>query len=189
MLYTCLPIFSLGLVCGRNLIAANLAVVRLATEQMVRTNPGAVAFEQLHASDYLIYAYLQRGEDARALEIIKEMTSVQSMDDPNFAAAHALVTGPARYAVERRDWYAASALQLPTVVLRWEDYPYAKANTYYAKALGNARLGNIEQTQDALHELADLQVVLSDKPPRGPYDWAGRTRSDALSCDRLARFC
>lgn len=155
-------------------IASNLAVSRVAKELMVRTHPGSVAAENLHGNDYLVYAYLQLGEDGKALEVVKEMAAARRFDDPNFAAAYALVAAPARYAVERRDWSAAGALELPEVGLRWENYPYARGDTYYANALGAARLGNVERARTAVAELEKLHASLAAAPPRGSYDWAGR---------------
>ena len=63
-----------------------------------------------HALDYLVYAYLQRGDDEQALALLEE---ISAKDDPfqgTFISAFHLAAIPARYAVERRAWNEALAL-------------------------------------------------------------------------------
>src|ERR1700693_6317969 len=69
--------------------------------------------EELHASDYEIYAYLQTGQDQAAKQIVKSLPEIATHFDPNAvisgaggpsAAYFALAAIPARYALERRDW-------------------------------------------------------------------------------------
>ena len=69
--------------------------------------------EQLHAMDYLIYAYLQDARDDDARRILEELNAIQRVDPPNFKVAHASVTIPARFALERRQWLEAAALTQP----------------------------------------------------------------------------
>lgn len=162
-------------------IASNRDVARVAKEHVARTHPGTVAFENLHGNDYLVYAYLQLGDDGKAREVVEEVASAWRFDDPSFVVGYALVSVPARFALEQRDWPAAAALKVPEVGLRWENFPYARGNTYYANAIGAGRLGDVERARTAVAELEDLRAALAAAPPRGHYDWAARLEAMRLA--------
>ncbi len=155
-------------------IASNLDSAAAAKAQVARTHPGATAFDDLHALDYLEYAYLQLGADRKAREVLEEVAKASRFDEPNFAAGYALVAVPARYALERRDWRAAAALERPAAELPWERFSYARGITSFANALGASRLGDLDRARKALAELQALHAALAKEPPAGPYDWTGQ---------------
>ena len=68
--------------------------------------------EQLHAMDYLVYAYLQLGQDKKAKAVVDEMKTVTGFTETALPGPYALAASPARYAVERGDWKAAAALEV-----------------------------------------------------------------------------
>ena len=114
----------------------------LASAAAART-AGSTA-EELHASDYLTYAYLQMGRDAESLRLRDSLAAIQSRFDPSApgsaappaAGFFAIAAIPARYALERGDWAAAAALEThdsPT--------PFADAISDFARGLGAARSG------------------------------------------------
>ena len=113
--------------------------------------------DQLHAMDYLVYAYLQLGQDAKARAVVDEMTAVTGVN-PNFLAGpYALATSPARYMIERGDWKGAAELQVrPTSVAQVE------AITHFARALGAARTGNPEGARAEIARLAELRDKLRE---------------------------
>jgi hypothetical protein len=102
--------------------------------------------EELHASDYQTYAYLQTGQDRAALRVrdsvpeifgrFKTTTQVAGAAPP-LASYFAAAAIPARYALERGDWKAAVALEPQETA-----FPHTEAMTYFARALGAARLGD-----------------------------------------------
>src|SRR6266853_7053581 len=149
-------------------IDSNLASARTAQEWLAKTKPGATAFDALHATDYMEYAYLQTGQDAKARELVDNVAKVTSFDVPQFAAGYALAAVPARHALERRAWKEASALTVqPT--FPWEKYPYAKAIVHFARAVGGARAGDLEAARQDLATLAGIQASLQGQ--KG-FDWA-----------------
>jgi len=149
-------------------IESNLASARTAQTWAARTHAGATAFDALHAMDYLEYAYLQTGQDAKARELVDNVAKVTSLDVPQFAAGYALAAVPARHALERRAWKEASALTAqPT--FPWEKYPYAKAIVHFARAVGGARAGDLEAARQDLATLAGIQASLQGQ--KG-FDWA-----------------
>ena len=70
------------------------------------------AHDQLHAMDYLVYAYLQMGQDAKAQAVIDEMRGMSGFTETFIAGPYALAVSPARYAIERGDWPAAAQLSV-----------------------------------------------------------------------------
>ena len=123
--------------------------------------PGAKA----HASDYMVYAYLQQGRDNDALAVLNEIGLSPEGGDgtgiPTLGGYNA-VAMQARYALERDDWKAAAALP----VLR--DQPaFVQAVTRFARALGAARSGNAVGARAEIDEMNKLVTVLTNA--KDPY--------------------
>src|SRR4051794_40444127 len=86
-------------------IASNAEAARVAKE--------AKDFhDQLHAMDYQVYAYLQLGQDQHAKAVMEEEAGVAGFTETFLPGPYALAISPARYAVERGDWKAASELAI-----------------------------------------------------------------------------
>src|SRR5437763_15979375 len=66
-------------------IDSNIASAHTAQLWMAKSRPGATAFDALHAMDYLEYAYLQIGQDAKASEVADIVVKAASFDVPQFA--------------------------------------------------------------------------------------------------------
>src|SRR5262249_8974 len=66
----------------------------------------------LHAQDYMVYAYLQLGQDKEARAVIDEMMRESDFKATVLGAHYALAAAPARYVVERGDWAGASQLSV-----------------------------------------------------------------------------
>jgi hypothetical protein len=113
--------------------------------------------DQLHAMDYLVYAYLQLGQDNKAAAVIDEMNAVTGFTETFIGGPYALAASPARYAVERGDWKAAAALQV-----RASPLAHVQAVTHFARALGAARSGTPEAAKPDIAKLAELRDKLRD---------------------------
>ncbi len=162
-------------------IDSNIASADAARRQVARNHPGAASRDALHALDYLEYAYLQIDDQARAKATLTEAASAKKFDDDSFAAGYALAAIPARWALERRDWAAAAALTPPQVELSWQRFPYAQAVTYFARAVGAARTGQLDQARAALDKLDEIHAGLVKTPIAGPYDWTSQVESMRLA--------
>jgi tetratricopeptide (TPR) repeat protein len=158
-------------------IASNLASAEKARNYIARVMPGVTSFDELHAVDYLVYAYLQRGQNDKARALRDRLSEVSKFDVPNFAAAYALGAVPARYAIERRQWKEAAALTVPPNEL-WEKFPYAEANIQFAIALGAARSNQPDVARRALDRLSAIHQRLVEK--KDPY-WADQVEIQRLS--------
>src|SRR5437660_3913250 len=116
--------------------------------------------------DYLVYAYLQLGQDQKARETIDEMNKVAGINENFIPGPYALAASPARYAIERADWKAASELQVrPSPAL------HVQGMTHFARALGAARSGNPEAAKLDIAKLGELRDKLRDA--KDAY-WSGQ---------------
>ncbi|MBI5445953.1 MAG: hypothetical protein HY900_32655 [Deltaproteobacteria bacterium] len=158
-------------------IESNLASAEAARRLVAKTHPGAASFDALHALDYLEYAYLQKGDEAKARQVLQEATAAKAFDDPNFAAGYALAAIPARFALERHRWDEAESLEAPTANVPWERFAYAPAISHFAQALGSARAGEPQRARAALAKLEEIHTALVESSVPGPYDWAGQVDS------------
>lgn len=116
--------------------------------------------DELHARDYLVYAYLQRGQDTEARKTLHAPPRVQPGDPAYFAGLYSLGTMPARYAVERHRWAEAAALRAPPETFPGGRYASAESNIYFAKALGAARTHDAKAARSALQQLTSLRDTL-----------------------------
>lgn len=118
--------------------------------------------EQLHAMDYLVYAYLQLARDGDARRVMEEGATVTGT--LRFAGPYAQAAMPARYAIERGDWKRAMTLEP-----RPSQFPFTEALTHFARALGAARSGDTAAAEKDVQELARLRDTL--KTAKNEY-WA-----------------
>ncbi|MGA7411749.1 MAG: hypothetical protein WBW33_14825 [Bryobacteraceae bacterium] len=160
-------------------IQSNLASAAAAKSQMMKTLPTASSLDQLHAMDYLVYAYLQTCQDEKAKRIVDDAASVSTVDQQVFQAAYAFAAIPARYALERRRWSAAAALQLQPAWFPWVQFRYAEAIIHFARALGSAHAGNIAQARAEIAELAKIEQTV--RQHQEGYDWAAQVEVQRLA--------
>jgi hypothetical protein len=120
--------------------------------------------EELHASDYEIYAYLQTGQDEAARRIVDSLPEIASRFDPKAVISgagspstgyFALAAIPARYALERREWKQAAQLtQLET------PFPHTEAMTWFARGLGAGQLGQAQAARESVAALKQIRERL-----------------------------
>jgi len=117
--------------------------------------------EELHALDYLVYAYLQKKDDKLAKQYLDYLYSITKAEPVTFKVAYAYAAIPARYALERKEWKEAASLQLFPANFPWNKFPWQKAIFYFARLLGNVHLNNINAAQKDLDTIKILYDTLS----------------------------
>ena len=128
-------------------IESNLAA-RAAARQQGDTG------EELHAMDYLVYAYLQSGRDQEAAQVIQSISSMQNLDLGDFKSGYAVTAMPIRYIVERRQWSEAEKVALPPS----SALPQVLAIAVWARGFGFARNGHpkeVRKLAEALRQIED----------------------------------
>ena len=154
-------------------ISSNLDAHSAAKSFAVRNHISGAWDEQLHAMDYLVYAYLQRAQDKYAAGVLDELNRLQKVEPPTFKVAYAYTAIPARYALERRQWREAATLNMPPGQLGeflLSQFPWAKAHLHFARAIGAARSGDTVAAAREVDELAAIRQELVEV--KGDYDWA-----------------
>ena len=111
--------------------------------------------EELHGMDYLVYAYLQIGDNKKAQEQQDYLNTFKKVFPANFKIAYSAASIPARIALENKDWKKASSLEFPPLEIDWNKFPWQKSIIHFARAMGFVRLGDIENTKS---ELATLKL-------------------------------
>lgn len=158
-------------------VRSNLDSAAAAKEYAARTQPGVTDLETLHALDYLEYAYLQLGQDAKAESVVSEIAAITRAAD-DYAAAFGLGAVQARKLLERAKWKEAKELKLPLQEYAWERWPTAAANVHFARAIGAARTGDASQAQAEIARLGELRALV--KSPM-PATWSGQIESQRLA--------
>jgi hypothetical protein len=118
--------------------------------------------DELHAMDYLVYAYLQKGQDREALDVSNAMPKPQPTDAAYYPSLYATAIIPSRLAIERHRWSDAAALTLPAGTFPGGRYSSAEANLCFAQAIGAARMGNLKAALDGLLRMTSLRDRLRE---------------------------
>jgi tetratricopeptide (TPR) repeat protein len=139
-------------------IDSNLASIA-ATRKTAAMHMGG-AGHQFHAMDFLVYAYLQSGHEAEAQRVIDEVKAMPAKKDDMYGMdfdprTDALVTFSARYVLEMHHWSDAASLAL---------VPGAETGdnsiTYWARAIGAARAGNVAEARKNVAEIESIHSTL-----------------------------
>lgn len=141
-------------------IDSNLASIA-ATRKTAAMHMGGEG-HQFHAMDFLVYAYLQSGREADALGVIQDVKAMPAMKDMYGMGydprASALSKFTAVYALELRHWPDAAALQPDPKTSDGDG-----AITYWARAIGSARTGNVAEARKDLKQLEVIHDTLLKK--------------------------
>jgi len=123
--------------------------------------------EELHAMDYLVYAYLQIGRDSDAQAVIRELDAMPGLNLGDFKVAYARTAMPSRLVVERNRWADAANIATPA------DAPLqVTAIAVWCRGLGLARSGQVSQADKEAKEIAGIEKRLRAS---GNDYWATQT--------------
>ena len=120
---------------------------------------------EMHSVDFLQYAYLQIGDDAKARAVVASLATVSRSElEPAFRDYYdsMQVVFPAHFAIERRQWDEALKLE-PRSDLK----PQANTVIYWARAIAAGHLHNPEAAADALDHYNALLAEVRKGPK--PY--------------------
>jgi tetratricopeptide (TPR) repeat protein len=107
---------------------------------------------QFHALDFLGYAYLQCGQEAKARRLITEAKSVPEGSESDVIDAQNRFA--ARNAMELHLWKEAAALEIPKERLVLQDY------TYWTRAIGAARSGDVQAARAGVQKLMEIAQLV-----------------------------
>ena len=134
---------------------------------------GEVNSHYPHAMDYLVFAQLQKGDDEAAERLEKELFGLditEYEESGQRGIAYAYTAIPARNSLEKKDWETAITLAPKTPA----HFPWIDAdkrdigNTYFARAMGFARLGRPDEATAEIEMLAQMAETM---PQMNGYDY------------------
>ena len=111
--------------------------------------------EELHAMDYLVYAYLQSGRNQEAAAIIEQLGTLLKLNYPDFKIGYAATVMPVRYAVERRQWADAAKI-VPLTGAQ----PQVAAIAIWARGIGLAKSGREAECPAEIEKLLEIKSQL-----------------------------
>jgi hypothetical protein len=159
-------------------INSNLASIG-ATRKTAAMHMGGEG-HQFHAMDFLVYAYLQSGREADAAKVIDEvkaMPKMKSMYGDDFdPQTNALSVFPATYDLELRHWSDAAQLQVVPGALRGD-----QSVTYWARAIGAARSGNLAQAHKDLEQIEAIRKEFAAEKKNDYAEGVGEDYQEAAA--------
>src|SRR5467141_801164 len=135
---------------------------------------------QTHAMDFLNYSYLQSGQEAKAREVIEHSDHVVGASEENRAEDRAYLA--ARTAVELHRWKEAAALPIPTLRKNWQD------TTFWARAIGAARTGDVASAESAVKELTQLVAEREKRARKRGYSVSNEKAADLREAEAWLAF-
>lgn len=150
-------------------IASNLAARKAAEQE------GDIG-EELHAMDYLVYAYLQSGRDKDAAQVIRQLKNMTGLNADDFKRGYAATAMPVRYAVERSRWADAASIVPPTGAP-----PQVVAIAVWARGVGLARSGRTIEAHAESERLRQIEEQLGASGNRYWATQAGILRREVMA--------
>jgi tetratricopeptide (TPR) repeat protein len=167
-------------------IQSNLASSAASEKAEAAGKPGA--HHIYHAQEYLLYAYLQTGQDGKAKQIVDgvgpiadRLDAMPGMDDMQDWGGYVRNEFPAYYDLEMRDWQAASALR-----------PDPKSPTYlaltalWAKGLADGRLHRAKEAQE---DIAAFEKAVNEShgtPYEPSFSWMQVSKEEMEAWQQFA---
>lgn len=116
--------------------------------------------EELHGLDYLVYAYLQKGDNGAAREQLKYLETIQEVFPVNFKEAYTFAAVPCRVALENKIWPEAAQLSLEPASFPWERFPWQESIVHFGRLLGDVHLKDIAGAERELGRMDTLHGKL-----------------------------
>jgi tetratricopeptide (TPR) repeat protein len=170
-------------------IDSQLASIQASETADAHDEPGLM--DEPHSYDFLMYAYLQSGQDARAKQVLAKSATVMdrfasmSTEMGDHMGGWAGMTGyyrtkfPVFYSLEMRDWPAAAALQ-PVAGAPPEDV----ALTWWARAIADGHLHRADQAQADLAHYDALMAEVS----KGPHAYYADSTGTQIARNEIAAW-
>ena len=116
--------------------------------------------EEFHGMDYLVYAYLQKGDDSMAKAQWDYLRTIREVYPANFKVAYAFAAIPARYVLENKMWKEAATLEIYPGSFPWDKFPWEKAIIHFTRLLGAVHTGLMDSAGSELGKLKTIRDTL-----------------------------
>lgn len=160
----------------QEMIDSNLAAVAAASKA-TEEHRGDASY-QFHAMDFLDYAYLQTGQEAKARRLVNEVKSVPGASAANIVDRQNLLA--ATNAVELQRWKDAATLEIPNEKPDWQDV------TYWTRAIGAAHTGAVDEARVSTAKLD--QIIAARKARQSGQGASSSAAADVMQAEADAWF-
>jgi tetratricopeptide (TPR) repeat protein len=147
-------------------IQSNLASVSAAKCYAERANIKGHWEQELHGLDYLVYAYLQKGQDDLATKQFDYVQTINEAYPASSITAYAFAAIPARYFLERKMWKEAATVPLHPANFAWEKFPWQEAIIHFTRVMGTVNTNQIKEAKTELDKLKLLYDKLAKQPDK-----------------------
>jgi len=141
----------------------------VAASQVADAKHESGAMDQFHSDDFLLYAYLQSGQDAAAKEVLGQSAAALTHFEATPEMGEHYMSGmfpyyrtklPVVFSLEMRDWKSAAALEPVSGAT-----PETQLLTYWARTIA---AGHLRKPQHARDDLAAYEALM-DKVKQGRH--------------------
>lgn len=119
--------------------------------------------EELHAMDYVVYAYLQKKDLKRAKEQWDHLNTFTQVSPPNLKGAYTFAAIPVRYVLENRLWKEATELTTTPAGFPMQQFPWQLSIIHFARALGFVHTNKVDSAKNELSTMNKLHNDLLAK--------------------------
>jgi len=140
--------------------------------------------DEPHSYDFLMYAYLQSGQDANAKAVVEKMPAIMdriaAMPDMQYMEGmvpYFRSEFPVMYSLEMRDWQAASTLKpVP------DSRPGIETQTWWARAIADGHLRHADQAKADLAKYDALMIEVK----KGDHAFEADSTGAKITRDEIA---
>ncbi len=150
---------------------------------------------EIHALDYLVYAYLQKGDNLNAMKQYEYLLTIHSIGGSSSGSPFNFGAVSPRVFLENRKWAEAAKLKQHPSDVEWQNFPWEMSAMRFARVLGAAKTGDISSASKDLEILKSLhqglikledayradQVLIQVKAAEGWLQFAKGNKTEALA--------
>ena len=114
---------------------------------------------EVHTLGYLLYAYLQKGDNIRAGDLYTYLKTIYKMPSVDFIAYH-FAAAPVRIALENKQWDMAMNVSVHPSTVQWDLFPWQKSLQSFARVLGAVHTGDLKRAEQELDSLQSFRQEL-----------------------------
>ena len=115
---------------------------------------------EVHALGYLLYAYLQKGDNIRANDLYEYLKTIHEMPPDSDKVAYHFAAAPVRIALENKQWNKAMNVSVHPSTVQWNLFPWQKSLQSFARVLGATHTGNLKWAEKELDSLQSFRQEL-----------------------------
>jgi len=115
---------------------------------------------EIHTIGYLLYAYLQKGDNVKANDLYEYLKTFYKMPSDVGWIAYHFAAAPVRIALENKQWDMAMNVSVHPSTVQWDLFPWQKSLQSFARVLGAVHTGDLKRAEQELDSLQSFRQEL-----------------------------